>query len=84
MQIILTESNVAFSAGGVFVSAQAKNETEQTTILKFCNGTSLNDDCVVVDAQPGESTLTSLGGLPTNNGLYVDIGACSSVTVEFQ
>ena len=85
MKITLTQSGIVSNVSCVFTNAVATNDFEDITNVNFYGNVSASDVSTIISI-PANTILniTSLGGLNTTNGLYVDIGACSSVEVEYQ
>lgn len=83
MKITLTQSGIVSNVSCVFQNALATNNSAENTAISFYGNITPSGNCSIVTANENStSNISSLGGLDTTNGLYVDIGNCSSVEVE--
>lgn len=83
MKIILTESGVVSNISCTFIKAIATNNSTNETYVLFFDGISENNTNIKIQVLPNSIfDITTLGGLVTNNGLYVNIGECNSVEIE--
>ena len=83
MKITLTQSGIVSNVSCVFLNAKATNDSTNTTNVCFYGNVSAEGIHSIIEIPSNLIVdIQTLGGLDTNNGLYVDIGNCSSVEVE--
>ena len=84
MKITLTQSGLVSDVPCAFLNAIATNNSDDTAVI-FYNSTSSDGNAASLGVPANSvANIKSLGGLVLDVGLYVDIGGCFSVEVEYE